>query len=330
MNSTPLRIALLGTPRSGNTWLRYLLGAAAGMPSLSFHGLDAGILAGLPRDCVMAVHLDRDPANVRLLESHGFRVLTIARHPFDTLVSILQFAIHDSESERWLQGQGGDESGLFGAMPGCRAFVEYAVGDRAKTLLNISAAWWGHPGAVAVRYEDLVRDPAGELVRLLAEFCPGRTVDLKEIVDHLALEQLRKSSINNHFWKGEPGLWRQFLAAPVAREIAVAHGELFRALGYACDPDEALTDSRADRNWIAANGPSLRAALRRSSASHLAERAAWKAECERLAGELRASEQRTAEARARFVPFEGLQGLSVKVARSVQTVRDRVRPNQPR
>lgn len=128
MDTAPLRIALLGTPRSGNTWLRLLLGDAAGVSTLAVHEFTGAVLADLPPECVVQIHWRRDPEFLKLLAANGFRVLTIARHPFDVLISILQFAIHENESDRWLCGRGGDESGLFGAMPRSRAFVEYATG----------------------------------------------------------------------------------------------------------------------------------------------------------------------------------------------------------
>ncbi len=331
----PLRIALVGTPRSGNTWLRLLVGAATGLPTVAVHERTDSVLAGLPRECVVQIHWRREPDFLNLLAAHGFRVLTIARHPLDVLVSILQFAIHESESDRWLLGRGGDESGLFGAMPGSRAFAEYGTGDRARELFGVTGDWWEQPGATSVRYEELVRDPIGQLLRLRNVFRPDSTADLSEIVARHELAQLRTNSFNSHFWKGQPGHWRQLLTAEIAGEIAAAHAEHFDRLGYVCDADPTLTDAQADRNWIAAVGPALRAALRRAAASHVLERDGLRGERDRLAEELAAARQDAAEERARLVPFEGLQGFSVRVARAVQTVRDRVpkpfrRPPQPR
>jgi hypothetical protein len=41
---------------------------------------------------VLQLHWHRTPELFgRLLERHGFRVVSIARHPFDVLLSILQF-----------------------------------------------------------------------------------------------------------------------------------------------------------------------------------------------------------------------------------------------
>ena len=88
----------------------------------------------------------------------------------------LQFCIHDSESDRWLLGRGGDESGIFGAMPNSRAFVEYATSDRVRELFGVTADWWLHPGAIRVRYEDVVNDTLGELSKLREAFRALRAV----------------------------------------------------------------------------------------------------------------------------------------------------------
>jgi len=332
----PLRIALIGTPRSGNTWLRLLLGDAVGVPTIAVHELTERELAELPAECVVQIHWRRQPAFVELLETHGFRVLTLARHPCDVLVSILQFAVHETATSQWLRGRGGDESCLFGASPRSRAFVEYAGGERARELLAVTTDWWEHPGAVTARYEELVRDPVGELARLVSEFRPDSKADLPAIVAKHGIAELRKTAMNSHFWKGTPGHWREFFTAEIAGEIFEANADHFARLGYACDPDPALTDSQADRNWVAATGPSLREALNRASAGHVrecesiqAEREALRAERDALrierdgyALQLQLARTQVAEERARIAQFHGLQGFSIRVARAVQAVRN--------
>ena len=415
MPSTPLRIALVCTPRSGNNWLRLLVGAALEIPTLAVHETGERQLAELPPECILAIHARRDPDFVAMLDRHGFRVLTIARHPCDVLVSILQFAVHESESGRWLDYRGGDETGILGTTPRSRSFAEYACGERAKQLFGATADWWDYPGAVTVRYEELVENPIAELGRLVAEYRPGTTPNLGEIIDRYSMRERRLNTFHNQIWKGTPGHWRTFITADIAREIAAAHSDHFSKLGYACDPDPDLTDSQADRNWVEAVGPGLRAALNRSQTSHTLERltlhsaietarlennalaataGTLRAECdghlasgelqrqenhalaatvETLRTELRSqteraesqrlenhalaatiesvgkeleiqvalvesarvelesariatrtAEREVAECRERLVPFDGLQRFSIRVARGIQSVRDRM------
>ena len=102
----------------------------------------------LPPEVVLQLHWRRDPGFVERLSAHGFRVVTVARHPLDVLISILHFCVYESESEHWLLGAGGSEAGIYAAMPRSRAFVEYATGPRAAGLLAVTPDWWGQPGVV--------------------------------------------------------------------------------------------------------------------------------------------------------------------------------------
>jgi hypothetical protein len=267
----PLRIAVVSTPRAGNTWIRHLLAAAYQVPHVARHSLADKDWAELPREVVLQVHWRREPAFVTDLEAHGFRVVTVARHPLDVLISILHFCVYESESEGWLLGAGGTEADIYGAMPRSRAFVEYAKGPRAAQLLAVTRDWWGRQGVVGVRYEDCVRDAEGELRRLETEFGPVRCGSRAEAVAACSLGRLRQRATNNHFWKGSPGLWRALLPAAEALEIANALPDVFTGLGYAYDPDPGLEPLTADRNWVRLVGDEMKQAVRRATEGHRAQ-----------------------------------------------------------
>jgi hypothetical protein len=55
---------------------------------------------------------------------------------------------------------------------------------------------------------------------------------------------------NNHFWQGQPNLWKKLLPAAEATRIADTHATVFSQLGYRCDPNPDLTGSEADANWV--------------------------------------------------------------------------------
>jgi hypothetical protein len=287
----PLRIAVVSTPRAGNTWVRHLLGTAYQVPHFARHALSDEDWAGLPPEVVLQIHWRREPAFEAKLAGHGFRVVTVARHPLDVLVSILHFCIYESESEHWLLGAGGSEAEIFAAMPRSRAFVEYAAGPRAAELLAVTPDWWGRPGVVGVRYEDCVRDAAAELGRLEAAFGPLRSGSRAAAVEACSLKRLRRAATNNHFWQGQPGLWRHLLPAAEANEIAAAIAPVLRALDYRCDPDAGLDARTADGNWVRLVGDEIKQALRRSTEGHRAELSARQDridEVERHCGELEA------------------------------------------
>jgi len=266
-----MRIAVISTPRAGNTWVRHLLGTAYEVPHLARHSMTDSDWAALPAECVLQIHWRREPDFEAKLAGHGFRVVTVARHPLDVLISILHFCVYESESEQWLLGARGNESGIFAAMPTSQAFVEYATGPRAAELLAVTLDWWGRPGVVGLRYEECVRDAAGQMGRLEESFGPMRRWSRDLAAEACSLERLRRVATNNHFWQGRPGLWRHLLPAAEARAIAAAHADIFTALGFDCDPDPALDALAADRNWVRLVGDEIKETLKRNTEGHRAQ-----------------------------------------------------------
>jgi ABC-type polysaccharide/polyol phosphate transport system ATPase subunit len=244
-----LRVAIVGSPRCGNTWLRRLLATLYNLTETAAHTPSEVDWERLPPRCALQLLWQPTEPFRAELAKHGFRVLTLARHPFDVLLSILHFAENVPETARWLDGQGGDETGIRGADPCSSAFRTYALGTRAKALLSISPAWWKTGGTTCLHYEDLVRDPSAELeeIRALISVPPARSVE--DSVQLNTLERLRATSWNQHYWRGEPGIWRGVLPARAAAEMAQAHRRCFAILGYDVDADPNLTVHQAQLNW---------------------------------------------------------------------------------
>lgn len=245
-----VRIAIVSTPRSGNTWLRSLLIDVYAVPELAIHNPADLDWSTLPQECVLQIHWHRTAAFLRLLEEAGFHVVTLMRHHLDVLLSILQFCQHDRSTLRWLDGEGGNERPIYGAMPGSVAFAEYACSARAAALLSVSLEWWKAGEVHRLRYEDLVADAEKELERLTQAIGEAPRRRPAEVVARTTLPSLRaRFQAEGHFWQGRPGLWRTLLTAAAAERIAQAHrGAL--DFGYACDPDPNLTPAQADRNWV--------------------------------------------------------------------------------
>ncbi|OWK43647.1 hypothetical protein FRUB_03246 [Fimbriiglobus ruber] len=323
----------MSTPRSGNTWLRHLISAAYGLSETCTHELNESDWQELPDRHAVQIHHGPEPSFLAHLRAHHARPLTIARHPLDVLVSILQFAINEPETSRWLAGRGGDESILYGAMPRSRAFVEYATGPRAKALLAVTRDWWIRPDVIRVRYEEVVAGPVTGLAPLVAAV--GPPAEPFGAASNFTLDRLRSTSVNNHFWQGRPGLWRELIPAAEAREIAAAHAETFATLGYTCAPDPDLDPAAADRNWVRLGGASLAAGLRRASVGHAAQVATYqtaimnyKTEVADLREAVAVREAELARLRlqvaeaARFLQFDNVARRAARVARLLRRVRD--------
>jgi hypothetical protein len=330
MNPARLRIAVISTPRAGNTWVRHLLGTAYQVPHLARHSMSDEDWAALPPEVVLQIHWRRTPEFQAKLNEHGFRVVTVARHPLDVLISILHFCIYESESEHWLLGASGTEAEIYSAMPRSRAFIEYAKGPRAAELLAVTPDWWDQPGVVGLRYEDCVRDTDAELQRFEAALGPVRVASRAEVIEKCSLGQLRQGAINNHFWKGSPGLWKHLLAAAEATELASAITDVLACFGYASDPDPNLTPLEADRNWVQLVGDEVKLTLQRNTEGH---RAQLKEKDDRIAELDRHCDELTRRLKESTVlsgpigrAIKSLWNRSPRLANAIRTLTGRRRP----
>jgi predicted nucleic acid-binding Zn-ribbon protein len=300
--SERLRIAVISTPRSGNTWFRHLLASAYRTRMTSRHVMHEADWQNLPDEVVLQIHWLREADFEERLRREGFVVVALARHPLDVLISILHVAVHDVESESWLRGFEGDERGLWGAWPQSGAFLDYATSRRAAALLSVTSQWWSAPGVVQVRYEDLVANPAGLLRSLEARLGPARG-SVEEAVEGASMERMKKSYTNNHFWMGRPGMWRELLTADRVEAIARAHTQVFETLGYSADARLDLTEDAASRRWIELTGAELGQTLRRNTTAFREQLAAMEAKARHAyeaCGRLEAERDAMAQAASRL------------------------------
>lgn len=240
-----LRVAIVSTPRSGSTWLRWLLREAYRLKEVAVHHPDE-IPSPLPSRLALQLHWHRTGAFTSYLGEHGFRVAVLARHPLDVLVSIVHFVSHEPLTARWLDGEGGVEV-LAGANPTSPAFARFAVGPGAAALLEVTREWW-RPEAVRVRYEDLAARTAATLHHVCEQLGAAPLLPPHEAIARSSLEAFQAMP-NRHGWRATPGLWKRLVVPDLAEAIARAHPASFAGLGYACDPDPTLTAEAALRAW---------------------------------------------------------------------------------
>ncbi|MBX9789749.1 MAG: hypothetical protein K2Y37_12600 [Pirellulales bacterium] len=252
-----VRLAVISTPRSGNTWFRLLLHSAFGLEERGVHNPSDLEWSRLPERFVLQLHWPPTEALRQQLTAHGFQPITLARHPLGVLISILHYVPNHPKSARWLEGTGGDERSIVGALPRSGAFLKYATGSRAAALLNVSRDWWMVPGTCQVRYEDLVADPVVTLERLSNDLGIEPVVPLAEAVEAFSIGRLRDARRDQHAWRGDPDLWKTLLPAAEARQICQTHDACMRTLGYQCDADATLEPAQADLNWLNAEFATL-------------------------------------------------------------------------
>lgn len=247
------RIAIVATPRSGNTWLMHLLAKAYGVPALPVPDPRQADWNSLPPACVLQVHWHATFEFLASLEQQRFQAVVIARHPLDVLISVLQFCQHDPTSH-WLAGEGGNERLLDGVMPCSAAFLDYACGPRAGALLSVTPEWWAVPACRRVFYEALVERPEEEFAKLVGTLGGELVISPRQAVAETTIPKLRQQTGNvHHFWQGRPGLWRSLLPLQQAFRIVPTAWSYFQDLGYCHEPDLFLDRRQADLNWVRLN-----------------------------------------------------------------------------
>ncbi len=320
----PLRLAVVSTPRSGNCWLRHMLAQTFELCEIIVHLPSEIPWDDLPPRAIVQLHWLPDEKFRGSLERYGFRVVVLARHPLDVLISALAFSQHDESTLRWLNGAGGDERGIAGADPLSEAFLDYAVGPRARALLGVSVAWWNLPGVVSVRYEDLMLDPERRFERLVAQFEVTPRKAPAEVAARSRPDDMRQQNIHMlfHVWQAQGSLWRRFLPADAARRICAAHESVLATLGYACDPDESLSAEVARQAWQYHDAAAVKRHLHGVKRTLIALESRHHQVVHAQQQELKQQRKQLAQLDARFAALQssltGLGPWSIGAARSLQ------------
>lgn len=269
------RIAVISTPRSGNTWLRRLLATVYGLEECGAHDPAQVPWDDLPERCALQIHWHPIEPFPATLARHGFRPIVMARHPLDVLISALSFVTYSHDPENCREACCVN-CPILGATPTTPEFLNYAGNEGGPDLLSYSPAWWDRPEIVRVRYEELVADTAGVLRRITAEIGGPFARPIEDAVAAHTMDGIRQilRQWPHHFFQGKPGLWKTLIPASEARRIAAANRRAFEVLGYTCDPDEALDTRTADERWNRLQLDAVRRFLADERAEHRATREA--------------------------------------------------------
>lgn len=238
------RLAIVSSPRSGNSWTRSILAKGLGLEDLAVH--DYRDVGPIPERCALQIHWYREPQFQQFLTRGRFSILAIARHPLDVLLSVLHFAPHEPATNNWLLGDCCIPSSFGEVAPTSTEFLDYCLSRGAENLLLITYQWWHDPAAIKVRYEDLVRDPV-KAFSGIATALGEPTNGLSQALDDINLASF-KAAPNKHGWRGSPGHWRTMIPRSIARRVEQRHARIFDVLGYSI-PDYNLDDATARATW---------------------------------------------------------------------------------
>jgi Sulfotransferase domain len=170
-----LKIVILSTPKTGNTWLGWLLHYAYGIRIVEPLEWAPGWADDLPPGFVTHQHLFPSESLVRWLVESQAVALTTVRHPADTFLSYFHYV-------KWC-GAGSDPSAAMLKQDGDRP-GEYALNYINYVFPQIYAysRAWAKLGSHVIRYEDLLADPLSQLREITSKILPLDEERLKTAV----------------------------------------------------------------------------------------------------------------------------------------------------
>lgn len=240
-----MRLAIVSTPRSGNTWLRRVFAGTFQCAEIAVH--DYREIMDLPPDCAVQVHWHAEPAFTAWLTEGNFHVLTLARHPIDVLLSAVRFSQHDPTVARWLGGSTGLPIALGEGGSGSVQFLEYCLSAGAAALLSVTPDWWRREGVIRLRYEDAVAAPEATLRPVIAQL--GKACErLTAVLESESLASLQATP-NRHGWRGIPGHWSELVPISYATLIYERHRDVFQELSYPPPQMTCTTVEQASEAW---------------------------------------------------------------------------------
>ena len=255
---------LVSYPKSGNTWVRFLLANLLHPnETVGF----ANINRLLPAPGVLSKRFLRSLPRPRILKSHEtfdvrFRkVIYLVRDPRDVAVSEYHFDL----KKRYIEADVTLEQ-----------FVKRFIAGETSSY----GSWWehtaswiatrqGNPNFLLVRYEDLLSDSVGETAKI-AEFL-GIQADrerLQTAVERSSADRMRKLEKQDaDQWTGtkntrkeipfvraaKSGGWKESLPGHCVEEIEVAWAPLLNYLGYPLQTPEL--DAKTVPAWIKTGQP---------------------------------------------------------------------------
>jgi hypothetical protein len=232
-----LKVVIVSCPKTGNTWLRWLVHYAYGIPIVDLPSEWSDEHARrLPESFVSHQHFWPDEKLVRWLVANSALVLTTVRHPADTLLSYFHYACWQDLSP---SDPAGASLAADGDRPG-RNTLRFAKHAFARAYALSMA--WARLGAHVVRYEDLLQDPVRQLQQLASKSAPLKDHSARAAVFLCKPEQMTRPGLVDprHIRTAAAGQWKRELPTEIVR--AMAGMEPYKtacgSFGYSWDPTE--------------------------------------------------------------------------------------------
>ena len=236
-----MRIVIAGPPKTGNMWLKCLLGRAYGLRWLRPHetpprpdveALEAWLVAGrYPEDTIFHQHYDYSPKIAALLASTDAKLVTIVRDPYDAFVSTYYTLQLHAESQN---AKGRKLTELMGKSLDDRDVIDFLREGGYRNNLEKARDWARSGDAVVLRYEDLSRDPLGTLRGATMALGPVSEEQLGIAIDYCTADRMRERSKGgrSHVRSATVGDSRKKLNEEHFAAFRDAYGDVIADLGY--------------------------------------------------------------------------------------------------
>lgn len=236
-----MRIVIAGPPKTGNMWLKCLLGRAYGLRWLRPHetptrpdveALETWLTANrYPDDSIFHQHYDYSPRIAELLAPSESRLVTIVRDPYDAFVSTYYTLQLHAESQNQ---KGRKFTELMGKSLDDPEVVSFLRNGGYRNNLEKARDWVLSGDAIALRYEDLSGDPLGTLRTATAQIGPVSDEQLEIAIDYCTADRMRERSKGGrtHVRSATVGDSRKQLNEEHFAAFRDAYGDVIAELGY--------------------------------------------------------------------------------------------------
>ena len=232
--SSALRIAVISPPHSGDDLLARLLSEAIGADEIEFGHPGDVDWEHLPEEFVLRLHWQSTRRLRAVLNEKGIRVVGLARHPFDLLLSMNASVKSADDRLDSAASEESQEARLRTAGLSDETFIRWATSEPIKESVSITAGWWKSPSTVRVVYEELLSDPEGTVLRTLEDCGLGGSIDRSHLASLIARSRLRTVAAHPSDSTGPKATtWIRAFTPVDLKILFTAYSTTLKALGYA-------------------------------------------------------------------------------------------------
>jgi hypothetical protein len=236
-----VRIVIAGPPKTGNMWLKCLLGRIYGLRWLRpFETPERADLPALktwlaehrfPDGTIFHQHYDFLPEVADAFDAVPAHLVTIVRDPYDAFVSTYHTLQHHAREDN---RKGRRFTELMGKPLDDPEVVAFLRDGGYRNNLAKARDWVKSGRATALRYEALSKDPLRELQRATATIAPASDDVLEAAIEYCRADRMRERTKGGrtHVRKATVGDSVHQLTADHLAAFREAYADIIDELGY--------------------------------------------------------------------------------------------------